>query len=246
MCDIRASEGISSPIDAAVHGDTAYFRPYRSKKIYSHNLTSGWLTSPNCLVRDCSLVVLPVEYKGAVRFHLHTIGGIKRKIHRQNENEEEFTDAIYQLTDPARKEWIHSINYPKLRTKRSQVTVVFSNGCLIIAGGNSPHGIIQTVDVLIVTCQDKVWREVASLPYSVFRASGCVCNGMLYILGGYVSPFDPIRSACVAAVSQLVESHSNDQEIFDTIKDLELYDSACVSFRNSILAIGGWKNWVQR
>ena len=62
------------------------------------------------------------------------------------------------------------------------MTVVFSNGCLIIAGGNSAHGIIQTVDVLIVTSQDKAWREIASLPYKVFRASGCVCNGMLCIL----------------------------------------------------------------
>ena len=58
------------------------------------------------------------------------------------------------------------------------MTVVFSNGCLIIAGGNSAHGIIQTVDVLTVTCQDKIWREVACLPYKVFHASGCVCNAV--------------------------------------------------------------------
>ena len=229
---------MSSPIDAAVYGDTAYFRPYHNRNIYSYNLTRGWSTRADCLVRNTSLVVLPVPYKGAYQFLLYTIGGIKRKIHRQNEDEGEFTDAIYQLTD---REWTRSI-YPKLRTKRSQVTVVFSDGCLIIAGGNSAHGPVNTVDVLIITYQDKVWREVARLPYKVFRASGCVCNGVLYILGGYVSLFDPIRSACVATVSQLVESNSNDQGIFNTIKDLEFYDSACVSFCNHILAIGGWKS----
>ena len=236
-CDIPALQRMSSPIDT-VHGDTAYFRPYRSRKIYSYNLTTGWSICADCLVRNTSLVVLPVAYKGADQFLLHTIGGIKRKINRKNKGEEEFTDHIYQLTN---REWTCSSIYPKLRTQRSQVTVVFSDGCLIIAGGNSAHGPVNTVDVLIVTYQDKVWREVASLPYKVFRPSGCVCNGVLYILGGYVSPFGPIRSVCVATVSQLVESNSNDQNIFNTIKDLELYDSACVSFRNHILAIGGWK-----
>ncbi len=193
-----------------------------------------------CLVKDSSLVMLPVACKGADQFLLHTIGGIKRTKYQQGPDDE-YTDDIYQLTDPARREWKCSISYPKLKTKRSQVTVVFSNSCLIIAGGNSALGPVNTVHVLIVTCQDKVWCEIASLPYPVYRASGCVCNGMLYILGGHVSPFDPIRSACVATVSQLVESHSNDQGIFNKIKDLELSDSACVSFRNSILAIGGWK-----
>ena len=238
--DIRAFERMSSPIDAAVHGDTAYFRPYRSRKIYSYNLTSGWLIWADCLVRDASLVVLPVAYEGADYFHLHTIGGIKRKIHRKDKDEEEYTDAIYQLTD---REWTRSI-YPKLRTKRSQMTVVFSNGCLIIAGGNSPHGIIQTVDVLIVTSQDRVWREVACLPYKVFRASGCVCNGMLYILGGYVvreGDIVPTRNACVATVSQLVKSNTDDHDIFRKIQNLEFKTSACVSFRNHVMAIGGWK-----
>ena len=120
---------------------------------------------------------------------------------------------------------------------------MLNNDCLIIAGGNSANGPVNTVDVLNVTCQNKEWCEVASLPYKVFHASGCVCNGMVYILGGYVSPFDPIRSACVATVSQLVESHSNDQGIFKAIKDLELYDSACVAVHNrTIVAVGGWKS----
>ncbi|XP_064398831.1 kelch-like protein 40a [Halichondria panicea] len=232
---------MSSPIDAAVHGDKAYFRVYRSRRIYLYNLThGGWSKLVKCLVKDSSLVMLPVAYKGGVRFLLHTVGGIKRTKDQQGPDDE-YTDDIYQFSDPACRQWTRSISYPKLKTKRSQVTVVFSDGCLIIAGGSSAHGPVNTVHVLIVTCQDKVWREVACLPYKVFRASGSVCNGMLYILGGYVSPFDPIRSACVATVSKLVESNSNDQGIFSTIKDLELSDSACVSFRNSILAIGGWK-----
>ncbi len=84
------------------------------------------------------------------------------------------------------------------------MTVVLSNDHLIIAGGNSAHGIVQTVDVLIVTCQDKVWCEIASLSYKVFRASGCVCNGMLYILGGYMvrdGDIVPTRNACLCGNS---------------------------------------------
>ena len=238
--DISALQKMSSPIDAAVHGDTAYFRPYRSRKIFSYNLNSGWSKSAKCLVRDASLVVLPAPYKGAEHFLLHTIGGI---IYRQNEDEKEFTNDIYQLII---REWTDSTTYPKLKTKRSQITVVFSYSYLIIAGGNSPHGIIQTADVLDL--DKKVWREVASLPYKVFRASGCVCNDMLYILGGYVfneeGDIVPTRNACVAPVSQLAQlahSHTYNHDIFKIIRNLEFKTSACVSFRNHVLAIGGWK-----
>ena len=234
--DIPALQKMSSPIDAAVHGDTAYFRPYRSRKIFSYNLNSGWSKSAKCLVRDASLVVLPVPYNGADHFLLHTIGGI---IYRQNEDKEEFTNDIYQLTI---REWTRSITYPKLKTKRSQITVVFSYGYLIIAGGNSAHGIIQTVDVLN---QHKVWHEVACLPYKVFRASGCVCNGMLYILGGYVvneeGDIVPTRNACVATVSEIIQANNDGQGIFKNIQNLEFKTSACVSFRNHLMAIGGWK-----
>ena len=236
--DIPALQKMSSPIDAAVHGDTAYFRPYRSRKIYSYNLTSGWSKSAKCLVRDASLVVLPVPYEGVDHFFLHTIGGI---IYRQNEDEEEFTDDINQLID---REWTRSTTYPILKTKRSQMTVVFSYGCLIVAGGNSAYGIIQTVDVLDLDNRKVEWREVASLPYKVFRASGCVCNGILYVLGGYVvreGDFVPTRNACVATVSQLKKSHTDDRDIFMNIQSLEFKTSACVSFCNHVLAIGGWK-----
>ena len=229
---------MSRPVDAVVHHDTAYFRAYRSRGIYSYNLTyGGWSKLAKCRVKDSSLVMLPVD-KGGNHFRLHTIGGIKCT----EGPDEEYADDIYQLTEPARREWTCSI-YPKLRTERSQMTVVFSNDHLIIAGGNSALGPVNTVDVLNVTCQMNVWREVSSLPYKVVRASGCVCNGMLYILGGYVvndGKFVPTRNACVATVSQLVESHSANK-IFNEVKDLELYDSACVSFCNHILAIGGAK-----
>ena len=47
--------------------------------------------------------------------------------------------------------------------------------------------------------------------------------------------------ACVATVSQLVKSHTDDYGIFKIIQNLEFKTSACVSFRNHVLAIGGWK-----
>ncbi len=230
---------MSRPVDAVVHGDTAYFRAYRSRKMCSYNLTyGGWSKLAKCCVEDSSLVMLPVD-KGGNHFCLHTIGGIKCT----KGPDEEYTDDIYQLTEPARREWKCLINL-KLKTKRSLMTVVFSNDHLIIAGGNSALGPVNTVDVLNVTYQKKVWCEVASLPYKVVRASGCVCNGMLYLLGGYVvngGKFVPTRNACVATVSLLVKSHSANKDIFNAVKDLELYDSACVSFSNHILAIGGSK-----
>ena len=268
---------MSSPIDAVVHRDTAYFRAYRSRNIYSYNLTSGWSVSADCLVRDTSLVVLPVAYEGADHFHLHTIGGIKPEEHRKSPGDE-FTNAIYyyQLTDCAgllrsssnhlkfntkqsqittvRSDecpiiapelWKSSSNYPKLKTKRSQVTTVLSDECLIVAGGKNDLGPVNTVEVLTIrsTCQDKKWREVSSLPYPVYRASGCVCNGILYILGGKVvnkeGDFVPTRNACVATVSHLVKSPTDDH-FFRKIENLKFKTSACITFDNHVLAIGGY------
>ncbi len=51
----------------------------------------------------------------------------------------------------------------------------------------------------------------------------------------------PTRNACVATVSQLIKSHTDDHEIFRKIQNLEFKTSACVSFRNHVMAIGGWK-----
>ena len=82
-CDTSALDKTSSPIDAVVYGDTAYFRP-RNRRIYSYTLShghhvgnGGWSKLAKCPVKDASLVVLPVE--GVVQFQLHTIDGIKRK-----------------------------------------------------------------------------------------------------------------------------------------------------------------------
>ncbi len=265
---------MSSPIDAVVHHDTAYFRAHRSRRIYSYNLTRGWSICADCLVRDTSLIILPVNYDGAVYFHLHTIGGIKPEEHRQSPDDE-YTGAIYHyllthcavapgllwrssnteqsqvttvlnekflIVDPGL--WNSSSDYPTLNTKRSQVTTVLSDKSLIVAGGQNKLGPVNTVEVLTIrsTCQDEVsWHEVASLPYPVYRASGCVCNGMLYIIGGYVVNKDgdnvPTRNACVATVSQL---RTNDRDIFRKIQNLKFKTSACVSFRNHVLAIGGY------
>ncbi len=86
---------------------------------------------------------------------------------------------------------------------------MYSNGYVIAAGGFSDNGTEDTVEVFKVQTllepqlnndkkQDdkKEWFVVASLPMEVFKASHCVCDGILYILGGHV--LDPIGGSYCA------------------------------------------------
>ncbi len=122
--------------------------------------------------------------------------------------------------------------------KRSQVTVVYSNGYVIAAGGFSVNGTEDTVEVLNVS--DKKWFTVASLPLKVFKASHCVCDGFLCILGGH--ELDPIGGSYCAthkafrtSIEELVESRPDDtKNVFTEITALHFKESAFVSFHNQV------------
>ncbi len=78
----------------------------------------------------------------------------------------------------------------------------------------------------------------------MFRASQCICDGILYILGGHVldpkSGFIATKSACKTSIEELVKSHPGN-DVFTLIGDTPFNESAFVSFDNHVVQIGGWK-----
>ncbi len=247
--DNSAPEKLLSPIGAVVIGDTAYFRNFRTPTVYLYNrLKQKWGRLPDCLVEHTSLAVLPVTDKGAVQFRLHTVGGRNPILDQEEHHEAEFTGVLYQLhsfRDDGPKAWQPAIaDYPDMGIKRSQVTVVYSNGFVIAAGGYGDRGAVDKVEVLNTSSRNKEWFEVASLPLKVFRASQCICDGLLYILGGDVLDancgFGATKSASVVSIESLVTSHPGDN-VFTSIDDLRFNESAFVSFHNHVVQIGGWR-----
>ncbi len=245
--DNSALEELLSPIDAVVNGDTAYFRNFRTPTVYSYSRSKQkWGRLPDCLVKDTSLAVLPVTHKGGIQFRLHTVGGRNPILDQEEHPEDEFTGVLYQLDSlraGAPEAW-HCADYPDMGIKRSQVTVVYSNDHIIAAGGCGDRGAVDKVEVLNSSSRNKEWFEVASLPLGVFRASQCICDSLLYILGGHVldtnSGFSATKSASVVLIESLVTSRPGD-DVFTSIDDLRFNESAFVSFHNHVVQIGGWR-----
>ena len=247
---VPAIREISCPTSAVCDGKTAYFRKYQSRETFSFNChTKSWKELPPCRVKDTTLVLLPVVVCGVFVSILHTIGGIKRKEDRQDEDDL-YTDALYQLSQDGGK-WTESSIYPKMLSKRSQVTAVYHKNILVTAGGRGDTGTTAKVEILHST--DRNWYRVTDLPRKQYKASGCVCDGKLYILGGcemgdegprsiksvYEVDFMSLEQACTA-------SHSKEIR-YNKIASLPLRNSTCVSFFGFILAIGGSENnkgWV--
>ena len=249
---ISADKGMSCPIGAVAFGETAYFRKYRSRDIFSFNChTRCWKTLPECLVEDTTLVILPIKgSRKEIVFILHTVGGIKKEENRKDKKDV-YTDALYQL-QPDQNKWVAS-TYPDLPTKRSQLTAIRSNKILVTVGGRSTDGATATVEVLHFDSEN--WYTVTDLPRKQYKASGCICNEKLYILGGYgmgkKGP-KPIRSAFEVELSRLEQacsaSSASRDIFFNEIESLPLDNSTCVSALGFILAIGGSKccreDWI--
>ncbi len=243
--DIPAPGNFLRPIDSVAHGNLAFFRNCFTCNVYScDKVTQEWCQLPDCPVADTSLAMLPVTCQGSTQFRLHTVGGRKLMKKRKN-NRDEFTGIIYQLQQfHGHYQWEQHSDYPDMKNKRSQVTVAYNDGYVIAAGGCSDYGVVSKVEVWSVS--DKEWSEVVSLPQPVFRASQCVCNGQLYILGGHVRDLSngcliPTKAAYVASIKELIDSLAQDEEVFKPIAPLRLKESACVAFCNYVVAIGGWK-----
>ena len=237
---------ISKPINPVAHNNLAYFRGYRSRVIYRYDsCTSSWLTLPECPVRDTSLVIFPTSDDSKTfdsEPTLHTVGGL---LVQEGRDDTPLAGQIYCLRHQHSANgivyfWVES-PFPQMKEKRKQVTAVCYNNYLIAAGGRGANGPSRTVEVLNFTT--KQWSIVAYLPRPVFRASGCISGGFLYVLGGcmYDERDNRIRLkyAYKVSISQLIESHGGDVGVFVAIKDLPLYRSATTTFCNRILAIGG-------
>ena len=105
------------------------------------------------------------------------------------------------------------------------------------------QGPLATVEVL--NLDTKLWSFAKNLPRPVFRASSCICEDYLYVVGGERDKDKMVRYACRASLSDLLQSsdstsiQGDDEPVFCSLEKLPVINPACVTICGQLLAIGG-------
>ena len=137
--------------------------------------------------------------------------------------------------------------YPPMPTRRYLTTALCTEETsLLVAGGvGEGNRLLTTVEVM--RTENRQWATAASLPLPLTRCSITLLGGHVYLLGG-LTVNESSRRVHSCSLGCLMESASSRPrgnrvracDVWNnTVADLPVYDSTCVSFRGTLLAIGG-------
>ena len=215
---------------AVVHGNTAYFTPFDTRKIYSYQniqREEQWTRLPDNPNKEFSLAVIDGL--------LTSVGGYK----------DGYTNTLLSLTgDCKRKQW--SEIFPPMPTPRHNTTCITTEQAVVVAGGNAGDDILDTVEVM--NSSTKLWTTVSPLPQKLVHFSGIACGDTLYLAGGY-SYIGRSMSKCVFTCSlpDLLQPKTIGSRIrqaisgskWKTVSSLPVTFSTLASLGGHLLAIGG-------
>ena len=228
---MRWREGENAPVvmsrgAAIVHGNTAYFRPGRSREVYSYKNILGkeqWSRLPDN----------PNEY-----FDLAVVDGLLTSVGGRGP-----TNTLLSLTgEGERKQW--SQIFPPMPTPCRNAACVTTEQALVVAGGHRAGGNLDTVEVM--NTDTKVWTKVASLPGKCSSLTATVFGDRLYLAGGFPSS----KSVFTCSLPDLLppdtlgsrlqrQTLSPSQNVWKNVSSLQVTYSTLVSFGGHLLAVGG-------
>ena len=212
---------------AVVHGNTAYFTPAGSTKVYSYQNIHGqeqWSQLPDN----------PNEM-----FGLAVIDGLLTSVGGYNNGS---TNTLLSLTgEGERKQW--SEIFPPMPTPRTAEACVTTEQALVVAGGYA-GGSLATVEVMNIST--KQWTTASPLPQKQYNLSGTVCGDTLYLAGG-LRGYTRSKSVFACSLPDLLtSSDSLGSSIRQTlsqrqneVSSLPVVGSTLASFNGHLLAIGG-------
>ena len=217
---------------AVVHGNTAYFRPYNSDKVYSYQNILGkeqWSQLPDNPNENCGLAVIDGL--------LTSVGGYNNG----------YINTLLSLTgEGMRKQW--SEIFPPMPTPRQSVACITTEQSLVGAGGNASGGFLDIVEVMNINT--KQWTTVCLLPQKQQQLSAIVCGDTLYLAGGFDSGYKSSKSVFTCSLTDLLTSSnslgskirrtfSQSKNVWKEISSLPVDRSTLASFNGQLLAIGG-------
>ena len=223
----RAPCVMNRDTDAVVSGSVAYFRPYRTRKIYAFNLKNRtWSRTLDCLPDHTTLAI--------VSGLLTTVGGDR-------------SNQLFSLTGKGNtRKWTEE--FPHMRIERSRATAICVESDLIVAGGLGVGigGTKALTIVEIMNIDTRQWSTAADIPEPLYAASATICGDRLYMLGGMGVSFSESRLAISVSLPDLFQSlkkftlfATKRNPVWSTISDLPIANSTCVSFYDQLVAIGG-------
>ena len=213
---------------AVVNGNTAYFRPCNSNKVYSYQNILGkeqWSQLPDNHNMNCGLAVIDGL--------LTSVGGC--------------INTLLSLTgEGMRKQW--SEIFPPMPTPRQVVACITTEQSLIVAGGYVSGGFLDIVEVMNINT--KQWTTFCPLPQKQYALSATVCGDTLYLAGGLFNGFTASKSVFTCSLTDLLTSSnslgskirrtfSESQNVWKEISSLPVIQSTLASFNGQLLAIGG-------
>jgi hypothetical protein len=219
----------------AVHGNTAYFRPWNSHRLYLYQNIRGyeqWVRQPDNPNRLFSLTVIDGL--------LTSVGGFC----------DGYTNTLLSLTeDGAKKEW--SEIFPPMPTPRQRAVCITTGRAVVVAGGYAGDH-LNTVEVMNIN--SKQWSTVCPLPQKLSHFSGVACGDTLYLAGGYVGS-SLSKSVFTCSIPNLVlpaplgskiqhtpqsgRKDSFKSNVWSEISSLPVSHTTLASFGGHLLAIGG-------
>ena len=215
---------------AAVDGSRAYFRCGVGKEVYLYDSSSEeWSELPECPNYGFSLAM--------VHGLLTAIGGKTLS----GDDKTEVTNALLSLTD---KKWTE--RFPPMPTRRWLTAAVCSRRSLVVAGGLIADKKLSTVEVM--DTETLQWSTARSLPHLLSEASATLCEGHVYMLGGF-DPSQQSKSVFTCSLGSLLQScqpqslgarrKSSEHKVWHQLADTPVTLSTCASVHGQLLAVGG-------
>ena len=213
---------------AVVDGNTAYFSPYASVRVYSYQNILGneqWSRLPDNSNEAFSLAVIDGL--------LTSVGGWSSRGP---------TNTLFSLTGESERKW--SEVFPPMPTPRSLTSCITTEKALVVAGGIA-GGTAEVMDI-----NTKQWTTVCPFPQKLSSSSGIVCGDSLYLAGG-VRGLTWSKSVFTCSLPDLWQPETLGSRIRQTlttcrsnvwkyISSLPVAGSTLTSFGGHLLAIGGY------
>ena len=220
---------------AVVHGNTAYFRPDRSNKVYSYQNISGkvqWSQLPDNPNKGCSLAV---------------IDGLLTSVGGYNSRNLVISTLLSLTGEGERRQW--SEVFPPMPTTRYNTVCITTGQALVVAGGGEGLTDVDTVEVMNINT--KHWTTVCPLPQRVSELSGITCGDTIYLAGGSTGHASKTVFTCSLPDlwqpetlgsrirHALFQSDKTKSSVWKEIHSLPVTDSTLATLGGHLLAIGG-------
>ena len=216
---------------AVVDGNTAYFKPADSVRVYSYQNILGneqWSRLPD---------------NPNTAFSLAVIDGLLTSVGGYDSRYKDIKTLLSLTGEVERKKW--SKVFPPMPTPRYFTACITTEKALVVAGGRA-GGDLATVEVMDINT--KQWTTVCPLPQKSSSPSGIVCGDSLYLAGGFTGGSES-KSVFTCSLPDLWQTETLGSRIRRTltrsnvwkeISSLPVTGSTLASFGGHLLAIGGY------